>query len=311
MDRSASERVNGQVIVVPEAWLGLDLTALRGVLMVVGAPNTGKSTFARWLCARLAGLGRLTAYLDGDVGQSVLGPPTTMTVALPVQNLPQEADQHLVVSKGFRNLAHWFVGDVSPRGHMLPLVVGAGRLVRRAQEIGAETIIVDTTGLVDQVHGGVALKHALIDQLQPTTLIAFRRNGELEPILGPLRRLPRPRIVELPVISVVRQRSVPTRQAYRANAFRRYFARTGVQRLPLHKCSVYGGQGFALGRLLALRDVEGYALALGVVLKPGVEGDELYVRTPLQDSGMVVSIQLGSIGLDIASGREFRPGRGT
>jgi polynucleotide 5'-hydroxyl-kinase GRC3/NOL9 len=290
-------------IVVPKTWLDLDFGALRGVLLVIGAPNTGKSTFAHWLFDRLAGFDWLTAFLDGDVGQSMLSPPTTMTLALPAQRMSQAG------TNDFRNLAHWFVGDVSPRGHMLPLVVGAGRLVRRSQEAGAETVIVDTTGLVDEAQGGVALKHALVDQLQPTTVVAFRRQGELEPILAPLRQLPCPQVIEMPVINVVRHRGVPTRQAYRAKAFRRYFAGTRVLRLSLQKCPVFGGQAFARGRLLALRDARGYTLALGVILKSGRDSDELFVRTPLTNADAVASVQLGAIGLDIATGREFRPGR--
>ncbi len=40
-------------IEVPPAWEQLPLESLSGVLMVIGAPDTGKSTFARYLYARL------------------------------------------------------------------------------------------------------------------------------------------------------------------------------------------------------------------------------------------------------------------
>jgi polynucleotide 5'-hydroxyl-kinase GRC3/NOL9 len=284
--------------------LDLNLAALRGVLLVVGAPDTGKSTFAHWLFERLAGAGRPVAFLDGDVGQSVLGPPTTLALALPSNETSE-------VSKDFRCLAHWFVGDVSPRGRMLPLVVGAGRLTHRALEVGTETVVVDTTGLVDPAHGGVALKHALVDQLQPTTLFAFQRTGELEPILAPLRRQPRPRVVELPVSDAVRRRDVETRQAHRADAFRRYFAGTEIVRLSLRERAVFDGRTLAPRRLLALQDADGFTLALSVVVTYNKARDELDVRTPLTEPDAVTSVRLGVIGVDDATGREFRPGRGS
>jgi polynucleotide 5'-hydroxyl-kinase GRC3/NOL9 len=279
----------GGAIVVPGAWANLDLRALCGVLLVVGAPNTGKSTFAHWLFEQLSCRGKV-AFLDGDVGQSAFGPPTTLTLALPER-------------------VHWFVGDVSPRGRMLPLVVGAGRLARRALEAGVETLVVDTTGLVDPAHGGVALKHALVSQLQPATLLAFQRADELEPILAPLRRLPRPQVIEVPVNDAVRHRDVGARQAHRAGAFRRYFAGAGVLRLSLRGRAVFEGRVFAPRRLLALQDAEGLALALGVVVTYDEARDELAVRTPLAQAEAVASVQLGAIAVDVASGREFRPGR--
>jgi polynucleotide 5'-hydroxyl-kinase GRC3/NOL9 len=278
-------------ITVPSAWSNLDLTALRGLLLIIGAPNSGKSTFANWLHGQLARDGRRVAFLDGDVGQSALGPPTTLTLALP-------------------QLVHWFVGDVSPRGRMLPLVVGAGRLARRALEAGAETVIVDTTGLVQAIHGGVALKHALVDQLQPETLLALQQEDELEAILAPLRRLPRPRVIELPVCQAARRRDVQERQVHRAEAFRRYFDGAGVVRLSLRGRAVFGGRAFAPRRLLALQDADGFALALGVIVAYNQARDELDARAPLNDLRAVASVQLGAIGVDAATGQESRPGRG-
>jgi polynucleotide 5'-hydroxyl-kinase GRC3/NOL9 len=300
------------IIVVPASWSALDFASLRGVLLVVGAPNTGKSTFAHWLFERLAQSGQSVAFLDGDVGQSVLGPPTTLTLALPSQP-PAPNLQHLHLRQSEVqvqvSLTSWFIGDVSPRGRMLPLVVGAGRLARRALEAGAATIVVDTTGLVDPAHGGVALKHALVDQLQPAMLFALQQVSELEPILAPLRKLIRPRVVEFPVSDAVRWRGVEARQAYRAGAFRRYFAGAGTIRLSLRGRAIFDGRAFAPQRLLALQDADGFALALGVVVAHNEARDELHVCTPITGTNAVASLRLGVIGVDTATGRDFRPGK--
>jgi hypothetical protein len=39
--------------------------------------------------------------------------------------------------------AMWFVGDVSPRGHLLQMVVGTARLAARARDAGAATVVSD------------------------------------------------------------------------------------------------------------------------------------------------------------------------
>lgn len=292
-----------QHVVVPAKWRALELAKLHGVLLVVGASDTGKSSFAHWLFRRLTESGRRSAYLDGDVGQSSLGPPTTITLGFP----PRTADERGTNPEFGRPLARWFVGDVTPRGRMLPLVVGMARLVQHAQNSEMDAIVVDTTGLVDQAHGGVALKHALADQLQPTIVYAFQRGDELEPVLAPWRCLPRLDVVELPVSSAVRKRDLRTRQNHRAQVFRRYFARAETVRLSIQGRAVFG-QTLAPRRLVAFQDAEGFAIELGVIA--ALDGDVLTVRTPLRDVARVASIHLGAIGVDPYTGCEYRPGRG-
>ena len=70
---------------VPPAWQEGLSGDLHGALLVIGAPDTGKSTFARFLYGRLNARGQRVAYLDGDPGQASLGPPATMTAALPLE----------------------------------------------------------------------------------------------------------------------------------------------------------------------------------------------------------------------------------
>jgi polynucleotide 5'-hydroxyl-kinase GRC3/NOL9 len=293
-----------QHVLVPAEWRSLELTALHGVLLVVGASDTGKSSFAHWLFRTLADSGQRVAFLDGDVGQSSLGPPTTMTVGLPTQI----EDRHARDAEFARPLARWFVGDVTPRGRMLPLVVGMARLVQRSRDEAIEAVVIDTTGLVSQAHGGVALKHALADQLRPSVAFAFQRGDELEPVLTPWRRMARPHVVELPVSGAVRRRDLRTRQDYRARAFRRYFAQAEIMHLSLPGRAVFGGQAFAPRRLVALQDVDGFVLDLGVIV--ALNGESITVRTPLRNPAQIASIHLGTIGVDPHTGCEYRPGRG-
>jgi polynucleotide 5'-kinase involved in rRNA processing len=51
--------------ILPE-WERIDTLQLQGTLLVVGAPDVGKSTFARYLYQRLQESNRRAAYLDGD-----------------------------------------------------------------------------------------------------------------------------------------------------------------------------------------------------------------------------------------------------
>ena len=285
-------------LAIPPAWQHLDLASLQGTIMVLGGTDTGKSTFARYLFLELCRLGRRVAYLDGDVGQSTLGLPATMTAALcPPGGRPA------FPPAGLR--AVFFVGAVSPRGHMLPVVVGAHKLQAWACRQGATEIVMDTTGMVDAAGGGGALKQWKIELLAPATLFALARGAELEHILWPLRRRRDLRVRELAVAPAAREKVREARVAHRTDRFRRYFAGAGRLSVSLHRMPVTGLGGTIRGRLVAFQDKASFVLGLGVVEKLDPGRGMLGVRTPLSDLDGVTSLRLGSLRLDPASGQQI------
>lgn len=279
-----------QQIDVPRTWEQLHLDKLEGVLMVIGAPDLGKSTLAQYLYRRLCAESPQVAYLDGDPGQSTLGPPATMTLAVNSQgdcSFPPEGQM-------WRS----FTGAVSPRGHMLPLLVGASRLVRAAHRAGAETIIYDTTGLVDPAQGGTALKLAKIDLLRPAVVFALQRGQELESLLVPLRRSRRVRVVDIPPSPARQSRDTPTRQAHRAAQFARYFAPAQPLTVDWRRLAVVPSPRFVLNRLVALEDAAGFTLGLGIVTRNDPRAGQVTLLTPLASLEGVDMLHLGDVVLD-------------
>ena len=120
---------------IPEQWHSIELGKPEGVIMVLGAPDMGKSTFAQFLYEQVLTKHINAAFIDGDPGQSRLGPPTTMTLSFD------------------SGLWRVFVGSTSPVKHMLPMLIGAARLVDLARRKAARAIIYDTTGLIDETQG--------------------------------------------------------------------------------------------------------------------------------------------------------------
>jgi polynucleotide 5'-hydroxyl-kinase GRC3/NOL9 len=286
-------------IVSHPAWRRLDLAALCGTVMILGDTDVGKSTFARYLFAELGKRGCRVAYLDGDMGQSTLGLPATMVAALGQKDGPPTFPP-----EGPR--AVFFVGAVSPTGHMLPTLVGAHRLQKWAEGRGAQVVLMDTTGLVAREAGGGALKQWKIELLQPTTILALARDAELEHILWPLRRRATPRVHELPVAQAVAEKSRQVRIARRERRFRRYFAGAGLLTVPLDRVPVVGLEGRVRNRLLAFQNGQGFALELGVVETLDARRKVLSVRTPLPGLEGVESLRLGDLKVDPTSGQQMR-----
>jgi len=145
-----------------------------GLVVLLGAVDTGKTTFALHAANTALARGLKVGVIDADVGQSEIGPPGTVGLALPQSPAASAAD--------WRPAALAFVGATSPPGRLLDVVVGTRRMVDEARHRGAELVIVDTSGLV---HGAAALKLKLakLELLQPTTILALRRGRELDPML--------------------------------------------------------------------------------------------------------------------------------
>jgi polynucleotide 5'-hydroxyl-kinase GRC3/NOL9 len=284
-------------IIFPREWERINPESLEGTIMVIGESDTGKTTFARYLFLQLCRCHNRVAFLDCDVGQSTLGLPTTLNLAL------SDGEPSAFPPDG--EVFSYFVGATSPRGYMLPTVIGVRKLQQKAQELGAEVIVVDTTGLVSRLAGGGALKQWKIELLEPSTLVGLERGAELEHILWPWRWDKRVRVYDLPVSEHVIEKTRTERITHREERFRSYFQTAHTLGVPFRDVVVFGIEMMAGGRLLAFQDDEGFAMALGVARAYERKGQELTVSTPLSNLEGVRSIRFGSLKLDPTTGQEL------
>ena len=283
--------------IVPPQWNDLCAESLCGTIMVLGESDTGKSTLARYLYQCLCRQGRRVAYLDADLGQSTLGLPTTLNLAL-----ASKAGNESFPPQGPR--AIYFVGAITPRGNMLPTVIGTYRLQQWAMALGAEVVVVDTSGLVEPAQGGKALKQWKIELLVPSVVIGLQRRRELEPILWPLRRDPRLDCVELAVSPYVSERSRESRIARRRERLAQYFRRARARSLSLRQMAVYDLELSSVGAILAFQDAEGFTLGLGVLEESDWPGGTAVVQTPLENLEGVTGLRFGSTYWDLNNQRE-------
>jgi polynucleotide 5'-hydroxyl-kinase GRC3/NOL9 len=261
-------------------------------MIVVGKADVGKTTFARRLYQELAADSGPVAFLDGDPGQSTLGPPCTMTVAV-----GGAKDGDFPPRSGTWS---YFVGATSPRGHMLQILTGAARLVAVAREAGAGRIVYDTTGLIDRAQGGLTLKLAKIDLLRPDTVFALQEDGELEPLLSPLRRTKRVRVVDVSPSPARRPRDAEARRAHRARKFAQYFAGAHLHQVGWNDFPVLPQASFQPGRLLSLEDIRGLVLGLAIVEEVDNRARKAFLLTPLSshDLAQVDALRLGEVRID-------------
>ena len=173
--------------IIPAA--ALAAVAAARVTLVIGGSDTGKTTLVARLASDLARRGHTIGVVDADLGQSDIGPPTTIglgRVRAPIERLAQA-----------EVIALEFLGVTSPARCMHQAADATARLGAHAFLSGCDRLLVDTCGLVEG-DAGRALKRIKIARVAPDLVIALQRADECEAILGAYAGTGRPAIVRLP-----------------------------------------------------------------------------------------------------------------
>jgi len=197
------------------------------IVLVIGATDAGKSTFCRFLVDSALTHGLKTALVDADVGQSQIGPPTTIgmkffTPAMGPVQFDGDADQL------------YFVGDLSPRPRYLETLTGTRLMVDRARETEADFIVVDTTGYIHD-RPAVSLKQHKIELIRPNHLVSIGRAIELEQITVCYHQQAWVDLYHLLPHRSVRSKTSNTRSRYRKARFNAYFSKSSVQQIPFEQ----------------------------------------------------------------------------
>jgi polynucleotide 5'-hydroxyl-kinase GRC3/NOL9 len=157
---------------IPEWWHNLLEKIPDKTVMFIGKVDSGKSSSILYLANKLLLNGTRVSIIDSDIGQSDLGPPGVISSS----NLRDPVYQMKLLDPEFM----YFIGDKSPRGHLLQFLVGTWEAFRDVKE---KTILINTTGFVD---GAAArtLKKLKIELLQPDVIIFIERSeGELRHLI--------------------------------------------------------------------------------------------------------------------------------
>ena len=301
----------------PQRWMQVceSLADDPGIAMVIGASDSGKTTWIGVAARQLVQAGKLpVAIVDADIGQSTVGPPTAIALTVMREHL---APNFRIDCLPYHGL--FFVGSVSPPGHLLQMLVGTKRLVDTAVRSGAGIVLVDTTGLIDQ-GPAFQLKLRKIELLGPRHLVAIQRGQELEPLLAVVAGRPGLRIHRLGVSPSARPRSPAERARYRSDKFAAYFA--GAHRLeleaeqlillapPVGRLGAKIGNASPLlqlnllrredlvGLLIGLQDSANETIGLGICENVGPDNRHIYLRTPIAAAAAVRILQLGNVYLD-------------
>ncbi len=273
----------------PDQAEAIERAAEASMVMLIGAMDTGKSTLGRRIAARALALGRTVAYVDADVGNSTIGPPACAGVAV----LESQSDLDTMDTA---DRLH-FVGSVTPDRLVLQHVIATASLAEYGRR-AADLVIVDTTGAISGVTGET-LKYHKVELIRPDLVIALQRGGELEPVIGMLRRFLAADVVTLPADPDVNPVGPDQRATRRADNFATAFEP------PLDRWRVRPTvfaptlpPGLDLARLdgvlVGVQDGEGHCLGLG-----RLEYDDGTLKVMTRAGEGMQGLRLGSLRIDL------------
>ncbi|RLI28904.1 hypothetical protein DRO58_01075 [Candidatus Bathyarchaeota archaeon] len=208
----------------PSSWLNVieEALKLKGTVIVMGGVDVGKST----LCTLITNIALLkglkVAVIEGDVGQAEIGPPTTVSLAIPKRPSPDLFRQNPVASE--------FIGSTSPMGFEDEVVEALAKLKTKAEAYGVDMVVVNTDGWVEDGKA-VEYKVGLADVLKPSLIALLCRKDELEDLRR--RLMERFNVLIVQPLPNARRRDRGARKELRELSYQKNLRGSGLRSIPV------------------------------------------------------------------------------
>ena len=268
---------------------------LNRVIMVMGGSDTGKTTLVESIVNLLSEQADV-GIVDLDMGQSHIGPPTTIAWGKTAQGFQDW--------EGIGVEEFYFTGSLSPMGNLLPAVAGAKLMTEKALFCCGK-VVVDTSGLIAEPAGRV-LKQYKIDALSPDIILALEHSLELGPILDAFRFHKHPKVHRLQMPDQVTAKSWATRNRYRLGKIEHYFRHASTREVSLEEVGIRFTRGpSSLGRMdlknrvVSFRDKDNRDIALGIIRGIELKDNLLSSLTPLGSERKISAIVIGNTEVDM------------
>lgn len=232
-NQAACEMIDEESI--PLSWkeaAGIILSSKGKVeVAILGAIDSGKSSFSIYLANMALSCGRRVALVDGDLGQSDIGPPGTLGLSMVRKAVIDPSNlqpDHIV-----------FIGVTSPQSVIDQTINGLISLRDRALNAGADFIVINTDGWVEGMDA-VNYKCQLIEGLKPSfAVIVYDRDSPKPPLVDFLAKTGvNVLLIETP--KNVRKRDRETRKIIRETLYKKYLRGAKVRSVTLSWVGVDG-----------------------------------------------------------------------
>jgi polynucleotide 5'-hydroxyl-kinase GRC3/NOL9 len=203
----------------PVEWIRA-ITAKPVTIALMGKADAGKSSLCTYLVNKLIDGGHKVAVLDGDLGQSDIGPSGTIAYAVtskPIVELYQLKLENAI-----------FIGVISPIKALSRIVEGLKALQTEIHNQEVDYVLVNTDGWVT---GQIAVRYktALIRELKPDLVVGVEVAAELQEITAKVEGTP---VITVEASAMLSPRSPDKRRRLREMTYARYLKGAKLRRYP-------------------------------------------------------------------------------
>jgi len=197
-------------------------------VMVMGGVDSGKTSFCTYLANKALKRKRKVAIIDADVGQSDIGPPSTIAfsrITSPIKDLFEvEAEDAC------------FVGSTSPSRAINKVIEGLTKLKAKVLETDVTFSIINTDGWIEG-EDATRYKVWLTETVAPNVVVGIQQQNELTPILTALKEVT---VLSIDSSPAIRKRDRDKRRVLRELSYKKYLKGAKVLSLPLSWVKVEG-----------------------------------------------------------------------
>ncbi|MDR0318683.1 MAG: hypothetical protein LBI09_01460 [Nitrososphaerota archaeon] len=281
---------------IPESWNDALQTVVAiqkkpAVIMVVGKADSGKSSFSTYLVNNLVNGKTKVAVLDGDLEQSDIGPPCTISYNYLTRRVTELCE--IGMSNAF------FVGVTSPIQAVNKSIEGLTAMYREIlQKQEADFVIINTDGTIEG-EGAINYKLQLVNQLIPDLIIGIQNQEELAPLFSCIDTIATCRIESSPNANV---RSPEKRARLREMNYAKYLKDAKIRSLFANYMEIQEKNilpkesGREKGILVGLKNSKKQFLGIGIMLEYNRARQTIKVLTPVSIKPAIITI--GRIRLD-------------
>jgi len=285
---------------IPSSWKNFAEAALEmscPKILAIGDVDSGKSTLCTYLSNMLLNEYSNVSVIDADVGQSDIGPPTTIGLGI--------TDGYLLSLADLDPVSMFFVGHTSPAPATDKVILGIKKLMELCSADHNPTIINTDGWIMDDE--ACAFKARMINEISPDLVVVIQSDGEADPVIRAIRST----VIKVQSPTAVRKRTRDERRRLRELSYRKYLADAIIRQINFDKVKLRGAK-VRNGRLLAatqkLHSVVGFLndddLLLGIGILKGVEQREGILRIHTSFKRPINTIEFGAVKLN-ENGKEI------
>jgi polynucleotide 5'-hydroxyl-kinase GRC3/NOL9 len=225
---ASTQEVAGSTI--PESWYRMVQAVLSikqkpVTILVVGKTDSGKSSFCTYLVNKLVDEKSKVAVLDGDIGQSDIGPSGTVAFALTSKSVTELSELK------FENA--FFVGSTSPIRAIAKTIEGLALMKDEILKKLVDYVVVNTNGWVA---GDIAvrIKTSVINELKPDVIVGVQIADDLGALIADLES----QMTLIDPSPYLNERTAAERKSLREMTYARYLKDARLQCYPISQLSV-------------------------------------------------------------------------